>query len=162
MAGGCELDKYVGREVAAEFFIGCGDVRPAPGDWLPIGSLRDKGLSTEWDTVDATADDSLGSFRANLATYQTLSLSVSGVCKRADGTASNQTALTKHVFIPSLTGGQPVAWFRLTYPDITVEAFMLISSLERTGTYDDLVTFSLEASVTESPLGVFIEDTPVV
>lgn len=159
---GCESDKYVGREVAAEYVIGCGDVRPDPADYLPIGSLRDKGLSTEWDTVDATADDSLGSFRANLATFQTLSLSVSGVCKRSDGTASNQTALTKHVLQPVATNGQPVAWFRITYPDITVEAYMLINSLERTGTYDDLVTFSIEASVTESPLGVFIEDTPVV
>lgn len=159
---GCESEKYVGREVGLEYFIGCGDVRPGPGDYVPVGALRDKGFSTEWDTVDATADDSLGSFRENLATFQTLSISASGTCKRSDGTASNQTALTKHILQPVATNGQPVAWMRLTYPDITIEAYMLISTLERTGTYDDLVTFSFEASVTSSPLGVFITDTPVV
>lgn len=158
----CETNAFVGREVALEFHIGCPDVLPDPGDWIPLGALRTKELSNEWDSVDTTADDSVGAVRNSLATYLTYGLSGDGVCKRADGTLSNQTALYKHFKNPTTTGGQPVAWFRVTFPDVTETAFMLLTTFSKSAPFDDVVTYSIEATATESPFGVIVEDTPVV
>lgn len=158
----CTVDKYVGREVALEFFIGCGDVLPTPAEWVPLGAVRTKEVTNEWDSVDATADDSVGNVRNSLATYLSYGLSGDGVCKRADGTLSNQTLLYKHVKNPTATGGQPVAWFRVTFPDVTETGFMLITSYSRSAPFDDVVTYSIEATATESPFGVIVEDTPIV
>ena len=158
----CELDKYVGREVALEYAIGCGDALPQEADWLPIGALRTKEIGIEWDTVDATADDNAGATRSMLATYKNFTISGDGTCKRADGTLSNQTALFKHVLNPVATGGQPVAWMRVTMPDVTIVCLMLISNNSRSAPYDEIVTFSFEAASTESQFGIVVTDTPVV
>lgn len=158
----CETAKYVGREVPIEFFIGCGDVFPEEGDWVPLGAMRSKEAATEWDTVDATADDTVGNIREMLATYQTYTVSGDGVSLRADGPTSNQTLLYKHVLSPTATNGQPVAWFRLTYPDVTVASLQLISSFTRSNPYDELSTFSLESTSSVSDFGIVVTDTPVV
>lgn len=161
----CELDKYVGREVALEFYIGCGDTLPQEADWKPVGALRTKEVNLEWDTTDATADDNPGSVRSNLATYKAFTISGDGVSKRSDGTLSNQTALYKHVFNPTTTGNQPVVWMRVTFPDVTFVSYMLVTTMDRSAPYDDITTFSFEASMTEAsalPEGVQLTDTPVV
>lgn len=158
----CETSKYVGRDVPMEFFIGCGDLMPEEADWVPIGALRSKEASVEWDTVDATADDTVGAIREMLATYKTYTISADGVCKRADGTESNQTLLYKHVLDPIATGGQPVAWVRITYPDVTVVCLMLFSTMSRSVPYDEVATFSVEATSTVSDFGIVVTDTPVV
>ena len=157
---GCELDKYVGRDVGMEFALACGDVDPRTLSFLPIGALRAKEFTLEWDTVDATADDNKGNTRSSLATYKTFSTSGDGTCMRKDGTQSNQTALYKHVNDPQGTSGQPVAWIRITCPDITVYAFCIITTIGRTMPFDELATFNFEATATDSPFGVIIEDTP--
>lgn len=159
---GCKLDKYIGRDVGFEFMMACGDVDPKLPDnvWLPIGALRAKEFSIEWDKVDATADNNKGSTRSSLATYKTFSCSGDGTCMRKDGTQSNQTMLFKHVNDPSSTGGQPVAWIRITCPDITVMAYCIVTSITRTMPHDELSTFSFEAEATESAFGVVVIDTP--
>lgn len=164
VAGNCELDKYIGRDVAMEFAIICGDVDPRlPATvWLPIGALRAKEFTLEWDTVDATADDNKGNTRSSLATYKTFSTSGDGTCKRSDGSQSNQTLLFKHVNDPQGTSGQPIAWIRITCPDITVYAYCIITSIGRTMPFDELSTFNFAATATDSPFGVLVEDTPQV
>lgn len=158
----CESPKYVGREVAVEFVISCGDVMPAENEWLPIGAVRSKEDSSEWDNVDVTADDDQGNKRSVLATYRTDTLSLDGVSRRSDGTLSNQTLLYKHFKQPTETGSQPIAMFRITYPDITVIDTYLLTSFTRSSPYDDAATWSLEASSTTSAVGQVITDTPVV
>ncbi|MCU8980480.1 Ig-like domain-containing protein, partial [Pseudomonas aeruginosa] len=61
---------------------------------------------------------------------------------------------------PDSTGGQPVVWMRMTFPDLTFTAFMLISNLSRSAPYDDVTTYSFEASATASDFGLIVEDTP--
>jgi len=161
---GCLLDKYVGRDVAMEYMLACGDVDPQGEsvNWLPIGALRAKEFSIEWDTVDATADNNKGATRSSLATYKTFSCSGDGTCMRKDGSQSNQTALFKHVNNPQGTGGQPVAWIRITCPDITVIAYCIITTIGRTMPHDELSTFNFEATATESVFDVIVIDTPTV
>ena len=156
----CNQIKYVGRDVVLEYQIGCGDEMPDPGQWKGFGSLRTKEFTLEWDTTDATADDSIGALRENLATFQTLSVSGDGVCKASGNGAANLVELTKHVANPAATSGQPFAWIRLTFPDLTFTAFMIVTNMSRSAPYDDVVTFSFEASATASDFGLIVEDTP--
>lgn len=156
----CNQTKYVGKGVIIEYAIACPEDRPASGDYLRLGAMRTKEFNLEWETADATADDSIGSLRENLATFQTATVSGDGVLvNSADGSAL--TELTKHFANPVATSGQPVVWMRMTFPDVTFEAAMLLTTLSRSAPYDDVATYSLEASATASPYGLLIEDTPV-
>lgn len=154
--------KYVGRDVVLEYAIAEGDAVPLEAAWKRFGSLRTKEFGLEWETTDGTADDSVGALRENLATFQTLSISGDGVCKASGAGAANLIELTKHVANPTATDGQPVAWIRMTFPDLTFTAFMIITNMSRSAPYDDVVTFSLEASATASDFGLIVEDTPAV
>lgn len=156
----CESTKYVGRDVVLEYAIGCGDEKPDSGDWKVFGALRTKNFSLTWDTTDATADDSVGALRENLATFQNLEISGDGVCKASGAGSANLIELTKHVANPVATSGQPVVWMRMTFPDLTFVAFMLISDLSRAAPHDDVVTYSLTASATASDFGLTVTDTP--
>lgn len=156
----CNQTKYVGKGVILEYAIACPEDRPDSGDYLRLGAMRTKEFNLEWETADATADDSIGSLRENLATFQTATVSGDGVLVNSvDGSAL--TELTKHFANPVATSGQPVVWMRMTFPDVTFEAAMLLTTLSRSAPYDDVATYSLEASATASPYGLLIEDTPV-
>lgn len=157
-ASGCPRDTYLGRLVPIEFALACGDVDPTTLEYLPIGANRSGDLSLEWDTVDGTNADSKGAVRENYATYQSVTISGDGVLKARDDLLSNHKLLFKHVAKP--VGGQPVAWIRITYPDITIYVYCIISSFGRATQFDDLATYTWEATSTGSVYGVVVEDTP--
>lgn len=157
----CALRKYTGKSVVMEYAIKCGDEMPVSGDWKRFGAMRTKSFSAPWDTVDATADDVEGYIRENLATFQQLSVSGDGTLLNGNAEdAQNFKALTKHFFNPTATGGQPTAWIRMTFPDLTFTCYMIISDLSREAPYDDVTTYSFEASATASTFGITVEDTP--
>lgn len=156
----CNQIKYVGKNVAMEFAIGCPDAMPAEGDWKTLGAMRAKELGIEWDTADATADSSVGSLRENLATFQSLTVSGDGVLEASGEDADNMKELQKHVINPTATSGQPFVWLRMTFPDLTFTVPTLMTTFSRTAPYDDVATYSLEASATASPYGLMVEDTP--
>lgn len=153
----CTNSKYVGKTVVLEYAMGCGD--EVPTVWKSIGAMRTKEFELAWDTTDATADDSVGALREDLATFQGLTISGDGVCKNGIA-AANLIELTKHVANPAGTGGQPVVWMRMTFPDLTFKAFMLLTTMSRSAPYDDVTTYSLESSATASDFGLVVEDTP--
>lgn len=157
---GCNKTKYVGRDVVLEYSIGCGSALPETDDWKVFGSLRTKEFNLSWDTTDGTDSDSVGALRENLATFQSLSISGDGVCKASGAGAQNLIDLTKHVANPTATGGQPIAWMRMTFPDLTFTALMLLSNMSRSAPYDDVVTYSMESSATASDFGLIVTDTP--
>lgn len=154
----CSNDKFKGAIVAVRYQFGCGDTLPNPNAWKRVGAMRGKEMGLEWETVDGTTDDSIGSLRENLTTFLGFTISGDGLVKVSDGTESNLTELTKHVAVPA--GGSPVAWMQMIYPDLTFTAFMNITNMSRTAPYDDLASYSLEASATASDFGLIVEDTP--
>lgn len=156
----CKNNKYVGRDVVLEYSIGCGDVLPTSGQWKRMGAMRTKEFNAEWDSTDATADDSIGALRENLATFLSLTMSGDGTLTLIGAGADNLREVNKHFINPEATGGQPVMWMRMTFPDLTFTAFMLLSSFSRSAPYDDVATYSLEASATASDFGLIVEDTP--
>jgi predicted secreted protein len=159
---GCESSAFIGRETSLEFAISCGDALPLEADWKFIGALRSNSLSTEYDTVDATADDSINSIREMLATYKTVTISTDGVARRTDTATVHQTELLLHYLNPTATNGQPVVWLRRTDPRITVVGYFLLSTYDLEAPYDEISTFSIEASSTASDFGLIVTPTPVV
>lgn len=160
MALNCASDKFVGKSVLAEFALACGDVDPMTLTWLPLGAARNKSITMSADTVDATADDSVGSFRDTLITYKTFEVSIDGVTKRDDGTTSNQQLLFNHF----VTDPQPYVWIRLTGPINTVIGFCILTEFSQEFPYDEIATYSLTASSTGRPGGlasVIVEATPI-
>jgi len=160
MALNCASSKFVGKSVLAEFALACGDVDPNTLTWQPLGAARNKSLTMSADTVDATADDSVGSFRDTLITYKTFEVSIDGVTKRDDGTTSNQQLLFNHF----VTDPQPYVWLRLTGPINTVIGFCVLTEFSQEFPYDDIATYSITASATSRPGGlpsVIVEDTPI-
>lgn len=156
----CETNKFVGRVATVEYVIGCGDVMPAEDDWKVLGACRSKTQSFNWDTVDATADDTVGNTRDTLATWLNYELSVDGVCRKDE--AANQVQLEDHFISPTETGGQPIALFRITTPSRTTICAMLMSEYSLEYPNDDVATWSLTASVTNSVIGLVRTPTPVV
>jgi len=160
MALNCASSKFVGKSVLAEFALACGDVDPNTLTFLPLGAARNKSLTMSADTVDATADDSAGSFRDTLITYKTFEVSVDGVTARDDGTTVNQQLLFDHF----VTDPQPYVWLRLTGPINTVIGFCVLTEFSQEFPYDDVATYSMTASATSRPGGlasVIVEDTPI-
>lgn len=160
---GCKSNAYSGKDVALEYALACGDVDPlgVGFNWLPLGAMRTKEFGLTWDTTDASSDQSIGALRENIATFKSLTISGDGVAYRTDTARSNLKALTKHVFNPGDDfADQPVAWLRMTFPDLTFIAYMIINDLSRSAPHDDVVTFSLEATATTSDFGLIILDTP--
>lgn len=156
----CRKIKFSGRDVVLEYSIGCGDQLPQESDWRRIGSMRTKEMTVEWDTIDGTDADSVGSLRENLASFQSLTISGDGTLKVSGRGSQDLIDLNKHVVKPDATGGQPAVWMRMTYPDLTFIAYMLVSNFSRSAPYDDVATYSLEASATASDFGLLVEDTP--
>lgn len=160
MALNCASSKFVGKSVLAEFALACGDVDPMTLTWLPLGAARNKSLTMSADTVDATADDSVGSFRDTLITYKTFEVSIDGVTRRDDGTTSNQQLLFNHF----VTDPQPYVWLRLTGPINTVIGFCVLTEFSQEFPYDDIATYSITASATSRPGGlasVIVAATPI-
>lgn len=159
----CESDKYVGRDVTLEYFIGCGDEKPESADYKVLGAMTTKEVTIEWDQVDPTADDTVGNLKETLATYLNFSISGDLVARARDVVGiSNQIALMKHVINPTATSNQPYAWIRVTFPDVTFECFMLVSNFSVSAPTTDVVTRSFEAAAASSPFGLIVTDTPVV
>lgn len=159
----CETNRYVGKDVTLEYVIACGDEMPLESDWKRLGAMRTKSLTFSWDTVDATADDALTAIRSNLATWMNFELSADGVAIRGDSPiAVDQRDLKKHFLNPTETGGQPIIVVRVTAPDVTYICAMLLSNYTLEYPYDDVATWSIEASITTSEIGLVVEDTPTV
>lgn len=159
----CNQVDFVGRDVTIEYALACGDVDPlgVGFNWLSIGGGRTKSLTLEWDTVDTTADDSVGNLRSNLATFKQLAASIDGVCRKGTGADANLITLTKHVINPGEDyNDQPVAWVRMRYPDLTFIFYALVNTYGREAPYDDVATYSFEATATSSEFGLIVQDTP--
>lgn len=157
----CVQPNHVGTDVTVEFNISCGNIDPTTLDYAPIGSLRGKEFNSSADTVDTTSDSSAGQVRSTLITYKTGEISLDGISALDDGTTQNQTALYMHYWNEK----QPTCWLRITYPDLTIYAYVVITAFNRSSPYDDVGSFDMTASVTNTGAAainpVTIEPTPV-
>lgn len=139
------MGAHVGRDVMVEFALGDEDQAEGSLSWLTLGMMRGKSIKTSWDTADTTADDSADFTKTALVTFKNVEFSGDGVSY--DDAIYNQETLEAHVVSPgSLTGGQPKAWFRLTYPSGKkyVGPF-IVSEWSNDSPYSDAATWSITA-----------------
>lgn len=159
----CKLPGYAGRMVLLEYFLACGDVDPTDPDvaWAPIGPMTTKAFNLTWETSDVSTDQTVGNLMENIATWQSLEISGSGIATPQDGTRSNLTALTKHIANPGPDfSHQPVMWLRMTFPDVTFIAYMIATTISRDAPSGEPVTYEFSATATGSDFGLIVQDTP--
>ena len=152
--------KYTGRVVPLDYVEGTGKVKPASGAYKPVGAVNTKSFTLSADEADSTADDTTGGIKEALTTYLNYEVSADGKARNGDGTKSNHAALLKYFVSQIAAGKQPGVWTRLTFPDITIEAYCVITNLERGAPDSDAVTYSISFKATASDFGVVISDTP--
>lgn len=158
---GCTIPEFTDKEVFLEVAFACGDVSPSTLTFMPLGAATSKSFNADNDTVDNTSDKSTGSIRGNLATYRSITVSADLFVRRDDDAYSNLKRITKHALKPEAGfNNQPVVWVRMTYPDLTLTNYMLISSVSREASVGELVTSSIELASAPSNFGIIVEDTP--
>lgn len=139
------MGAHVGRDVVVEFSIAAEDAVEGTLVWKTLGMMRGKSIKTSWDTADTTADSSADATKEALATFRNVEFSGDGVSR--DEAIYNQEELEAHVANPSTTGGQPKAWFRLTYPSgKKYSGPYLISEWSNDSPYADASTWSIAAT----------------
>lgn len=158
MADPCVQPYSPGKVVAVEYNLSCGDENPENLTYAAIGAMQGKSLTLGSDVEDTTTDSTVGDFRSSGVLFKNMSFSGDGLSRADDGLRHNRVALLKHWFNTS----QPAAWFRFTYPDITIYAYMNITNFSLDSPNDAWNSFSLETEVTASDYGVVMIDTPQV
>ncbi|EPJ4168857.1 phage tail tube protein [Citrobacter freundii] len=142
---GCESGAFTGRDVAVFYAIACPDAQPAAGDYKRLGMMRGKTTGVEWETADATGDQSSAFTQENVVTYKNVSFSGDGVSRKEQ--IYGQKEIKRHVYNPSSdTSNQPYVWLKIVSPIDITEGPFLVSSWQDEDPHDDVATWSIEAS----------------
>jgi len=133
---------FVGRDVVVYYSTSTSET--VPNDFVRLGAVRDKSFGVEWETVDSTADTTVGNIRTNLVTFAAFNPEFSGVTSTKD--SDNLDDLEKYVL--ENAASQPMGWLRLVRPKSssetrTYELPVIFTSFTLEGTYDDVSTWSL-------------------
>lgn len=140
------MPKTTGRLVILKVAIGKPSDDPSSLTFLRVGAMRGKSIKFEWETADATADDSDDFTKEELVTFKSVTISGDGVYK--DDDSSNQETLEDHILTPgAATDYQPHAWVQWIYPSgKTFQGPFLFKSWSIDAPYSDVLTFSTEAT----------------
>ncbi|WP_409521065.1 phage tail tube protein [Pseudescherichia sp.] len=142
---GCESGAFTGLAVAVYYAIGCPEVQPAANQYRRLGMMRGKTTGVEWETADATGDQSAAFTQENVTTYKNVSFSGDGVSRKE--AIYGQRAMKRHVYSPSAeTSNQPYVWLKIISPLDITEGPFLVTSWQDEAPHDDVATWSLEAS----------------
>lgn len=140
------MGKNTGRLVVLNVAIGKPTDDPALLTFKRVGAMRGKNIKFEWETADATADDSDDFTKEELVTFKMVKISGDGVYNDAD--SSNQEELEDHILTPGVaTDYQPHAWVQWVYPSGKMfQGPFLFKNWSIDAPYDDVLTFSTEAT----------------
>lgn len=155
MAGYDNL-RVVGRN--EELFVAIQDptVDPALATFLPLGAVTTKSNSIEGNTLEAN-DSLVGSgFTEQQIASSSFSLSVSGNYVRDPSKFPNYTfinELRKYRFdcVTKELDKDPIILVKLKETDVTITAYMLISSISTESNDSELKTFSMDLVNAASP-----------
>lgn len=144
-----QIQKYLGREVLVEFATT--DPETNPDAFKTLGAMRGKEWGAEWQTTDATTDDSPNLTQENLVTYKSSDISFDGLATK--DTTKNVDALEEYVNDPTGNGsptGYPNIWLRITVPRSdslrTYTGTALLTSFRNNAPHDDVASWTLEGN----------------
>lgn len=139
------MGAYVGRDVLVEYAIALPSAVKSSLVYVPLGMMRAKDISTDWDTADTTGDKSPLYTKTQLATFKNIEFSGDGVSY--DDAVHNQLAFEQQTMNPSsVTGGQPLVWLRVTYPNKVYEGPFMVSNFSNSSPHDGEATWSMTAN----------------
>ncbi|WP_106478107.1 phage tail tube protein [Phytohalomonas tamaricis] len=145
------IRKYLGREVVVEFALTDPNAATNPGEWLTLGAARGKEWGAEWQTTDATTDDSPELTQENLVTYKTSDISFDGLATK--DTTKNVDLLEEYVNAPAANGsetGYPTIYLRITAPRTdslrTYTGTALLTSFRNNAPHDDVASWTMEGN----------------
>lgn len=146
-----QIKKYLGRETLVEFSITDPEGEPA-GTWKTLGAMRGKEWGAEWQTTDATTDDSPNLTQENLVTYKSSEISFDGLATK--DTTKNVDELEEYVNKPTDNGsetGYPHVYLRITVPREgetlrTYTGTALLTSFRNNSPHDDAASWTLAGS----------------
>lgn len=147
-----QIQKYLGRETVVEIALTNPDDTTTPGEWLVIGAMRGKEWGAEWQTADATTDDSPELTQENLVTYKTSEISFDGLSTK--DTTKNVDKLEDFVNDPVGNGsetGYPNVYLRITVPRAsgdmrTYTGTALLTSFRNNAPHDDAASWTMEGN----------------
>lgn len=138
------MAKYTGRDVVVEFAIGNESDNPSGLTFKRLGMMRGKSLNVQWDSADATADQSDQFTKENLVTFKSAEFSGDGVSRTE--AIYNQAELKAHAYNPgSGTANQPKVWLKITDPTGVMQGPFIVTEFSSEAPYSDVVTWSISA-----------------
>lgn len=158
----CEPNVSTGKLWKLEYIIDCLDTAPVEDDWVRFGGLVDKTINSDGNLIDVTTDTTVGDFIEQIMTTKTLDITGNGIVKNTGEDSDSLLALYMHYMKPTATGGQPLAWIRITSPLITWVIPAVFSSFNMNAPLNEAPTFDFALTQTASPIGSTIERTPTV
>lgn len=147
----CQTDntKLFGRAVILEVADGCADAVPTEADFKLLMPGTSKTFDMSPNTTTSSADDTKG-WVENIVTSNDLTLSFEGEVRVND--RSDQYGVYKFIkyYVAEATAGrQPTLWVRMTFGQIQIQGYMVITALSNDGGTDDIVTLSTEFKVAD-------------
>ena len=133
----------VGRNVPVLFAVGTASSDPESLEFVRIGKVRDRSTSTEWDTIDATADTSPGLTKQNLVGYKQSEFGFSYVV------TGEQSQLD---FEDIAESNSPYCWLQYQFSGGYKTAWCLIKSIKLTYPTTDVVVAQVEAMAASAPV----------
>ncbi|WP_336709787.1 MULTISPECIES: phage tail tube protein [unclassified Cedecea] len=147
----CQTDntKLFGRAVILEVADGCADAVPTEADFKLLMPGTSKTFDMSPNTTTSSADDTKG-WVENIVTSNDLTLSFEGEVRVND--RSDQYGVYKYIkyYVTEVNAGrQPTLWVRMTFGQIQIQGYMVITALSNDGGTDDIVTLSTEFKVAD-------------
>ena len=153
---GCPNKRMVGRNSTLEYAVQCTDSDPAETTFKPLGAVTTKSFSIDGNSLEANDSFASSGFSENQLSTSSLSLSVSGNYVRDPDSYPNSgfiSELLVHRFnsIKQDLSEDPVILVRYVRPDVTLTAYMIITSINVEDPDADLSTFTMELANATSP-----------
>lgn len=145
----CQNDngRLFGGAVVLEVADGCPDTIPAESDWKALAAGTTKGFDYNLNTVSSDADDTAG-FVEQIVTNAEFSISFDGEVRKKD--RLDQYGIGRFIEYANTeikAKRQPTLWVRLDYGVVTFVGYMVITTLNSSGSTNDIVTFSTSFGV---------------
>lgn len=152
----CQNKRLIGRNSTLSVAIQCVDNDPSASTLLPLGAITTKSFSIDGNALEATDSFNSSGFTENQLSTSSLSLSVSGNYVRDPDSYPNATFINQlivHRFdsVKQDLSQDPVILVKYVRPDVTLTAYMIITSISVEDPDADFSTYTMELSLATSP-----------
>ena len=153
---GCTNKRLIGRNSTLQVAIQCTNEDPATSTLLPIGAVTTKSFNIDGSALEANDSFSSSGFTESQLSTSSLSLSVSGNYVRDADNYPNATFISDlliHRFnsVNQTLSEDPVILVKYVRPDVTLTAYMIISSISVEDPDAEYSTFTMELVNATSP-----------